>query len=592
MTLEQRSAWLVRSLGLLLAACWLLYVGSNNEIPADPGDGVMHFFFAQASWHDPSLFLHHWGKPFFILLSSGFVQAGFTGMIVFNVLVFIGTVWIGYKLLDHYGCNRWIQGLLPGLLPLANDYTTTIVGGLTEPLFNFSLVLALYLFAREKYIWFALLVSFMPFMRSEGQLPVLLAIGLLSWKRSFKVIPLLATGFVVYSLAGVCASRSFWWFFTESPYQMGNDIYGKGTWDHYLLSYKSYLGNPGLYAFILGIVSCVILVIKKSWQSFKPSEMMFGYGVFFGVITAHSYFWATGQNGSLGLTRIATQGMPAFIILQLYYVDRLPGLKESFKKFFVIGTLALLFSMLNSKHFPVKAGNMERQVLEAAAFLKKDTPAKYKVHYHHPLLVFAYGENPSISGNRLVTSYFHNFNKRIDTEILPGEFLVWDSHFGPQEAGLPLDTLEKYKEFVKVTEFVYNESNGIPEGVLIYQYVPFSQQQYPKTKTLKLGQRFVSLKDQEEFKPILERNLSKGTSYILKVKLKSDTPDLMVVFDHDNSKVYQANQLRKGQSQEFTFHWPAEGMNNLYIWNPKKKKAGVQIELLNIEEQKFHPVMN
>ena len=591
MTIEQRSAWLVRSLGLLLASCWLLYIGVTNEIPADPGDGVMHFFFSQASWQDPNLFLHHWGKPFFILLSSGFAQFGFTGMIVFNVLVFMGTVWLGYKVLDHFGCHRWIQGLLPGILVLANDYTTTIVGGLTEPLFNFSLVLALFLFIREKYLWFALLVSFMPFMRSEGQLPVLIAITLLTMKKSYKSIPLLATGFLVYAIAGVCASRNFWWFFTESPYQMGNDIYGKGNWDHYLTSYKFYLGNPGLYAVILGTISCVILIFKKQWSTIKPLEVMLAYGVFFGVLVAHSYFWATGQNGSLGLTRIATQGMPVFVIFQLYYVDRLAGLKNSFKKFFALGTIALFISMFTSKHFPIKAGNMEREVLQAATFLKEKTPAKYKVHYHNPLLVFAYGENPFIKGNRLIHSYFHNLSQRIDSEILPGEFVVWDSHFCPREAGLPLDTLKKYDEFVKIKEFISTESNGNPEGIILYQYIPFSKHQDSKSQTIELEPRILSLKDRAEFKPILEHTPPQGRTFDVSVQLTADTPDLMLVYDYDNSAIYQANELKKGESQEFNVHWPAFGATHLYIWNPKRKKAVVRIEKVKMEEQVFHPVM-
>jgi hypothetical protein len=588
---EQKSARLVRSLGLLLAACWLIFVGVKNEIPADPGDGVMHFFYAQASWQDPSLFLHHWGKPFFILLSSGFAQFGFTGIIVFNVLAFIGTVWFGYKILDHFGCNKWLQGILPGMLVLANDYTTTIVGGLTEPLFNLALVLATYLFIKEKYVWFAILISFMPFMRSEGQLPVLIAVLLLTWKRSYKSMPFLVTGFLLYAIAGVCASRSFWWFFTESPYQMANDIYGKGTWDHYLTSYKFYLGNPGLYAFMLGTISGLILIFKKQWQVLKPLEAFLGYGVFFGVIAAHSYFWATGQNGSLGLTRIATQGMPLFVIFQLYYVDQLPRLKPRFKKVFALGTVALLLSMFTSKHFPIKAGNMEREVMQAATFLKEKTPAKYKVHYHYPLLVYAYGENPFKKGNRLAHSYFHNLGDRIDREILPGEFIVWDSHFGPREAGLPLDTLKNYEEFVKVKEFVFIETNGSPEGVIIYQYIPFSKHQDPKSKAIELEPRTLSLSDRAEFKPIIERKMPAGKSFDIQLKLHTDTPDLLLVYDYDKSTIYQANELKKGVSQEFNFRWPAEGETNLYIWNPKKKGGSVQIEKITIREQMFHPVM-
>lgn len=588
---ERKLALAVRMLTLAVASGWLTYVGFKNEVPADSGDGIMHYFYAQAAWKDPVYFLHHWGKPFFILLSSPFAQFGFNGMIVFNLLVFVSTVWLAYRILDHFKCNFWIQTMLPLLLILANDFTTTITGGLTEPLFNLSLVLALYLFIKEKYVLFAILISFMPFMRSEGQLPVLLAAFMLTFKRSFRSLPYLGFGFLLYAIAGLLLAKNFFWYFTESPYHMGNDIYGRGTWDHYLISYRSYLGNPGLYASILGTVSLIYLLIKRDLKALIPLELLFTYGLFVGVVVVHSYFWATGQNGSLGLTRIATQGMPLFIAMQLYLIGKLPWLGNKGAVVFSVASVALIWAVFNSKHFPVKAKPLEQHMIKAAEFLKENTPKHYKVHYHNPFVVYSFGENPFIKGNRLMYSYFHDLPSRLDKEILPGEFIVWDSHFGPQEAGLPLDTLTSYSQLVKVFGSLYSENDGPPQGVLVYQYVPVIKQKktMPVITEFKLDD--LVLDQTVEFAPILKKLPEVKSVSTVYLYAKTTIEGLKLVYDRNRTEQYISHDLKPGEGQTFMFDWPQGGSTDIYIWNPSRKKGKVILDSVRVESQVFHPVM-
>lgn len=583
--------WWLRNATLFFTCLWLFYVGFSGEVPADPGDGVMHFFYAQASWSDPLLFLHHWGKPLFILLSSGFAQFGFSGMIVFNVVVFAATVWTGYQILDQYRCSRWLQSIFPLLLVLANDVTVTIVGGLTEPLFNLVLVFAYFLFLKGRYGLFAVLISFMPFLRSEGQLVILIALVLLLWKHAFRESFLLLSGFLIYALVGVLASKSFWWYFTESPYQMSNGIYGKGSWDHYLISYKAYLGNAGLVVFILGTVSFAIQLIRRQYQNVLLPEFVLAFGVFLGVLAAHSYFWATGQNGSIGLTRIATQGMPLFLLIQLSLISQFSFLNDSRSRLFGVGALFLALTVLKSPHFPVKAGPMEQQLLKAANFLKKKTPHRYNVLYHYPLLVFAYGENPFIGGNRLRHSYFQDFHKRLDTEILPGDFIVWDSHFGPVEAGLPLDTLRMHEEFVLVTEFLFTQGDASQGGVKVFQYIPRAEQVSVNQKITNVKLEPINVDSKKEFISILEKVSIPKKDVSLTLEISTETPGLKLVYDHNHGEQYSATDLFPGKKQEFTFEWPSEGYTDVYIWNPERTSGIVTLESILVKEHVFHPVM-
>ena len=137
---------------LLGCIAWLIFVKLNSLLPDDVGDGIMHFFISQASWEDPNLFLHHWGKPVFILLSSPFAQVGFNGMVVFNTIVFALTVLLGYVFLEKNKVPVWLQMLLPLVLLKAHDIANTLLGGLTEPLFNLSLMGALVLLQQQKYL--------------------------------------------------------------------------------------------------------------------------------------------------------------------------------------------------------------------------------------------------------------------------------------------------------------------------------------------------------------------------------------------------------------------------------------------------------
>jgi hypothetical protein len=466
----------------ILAFCvsWLVYFMFKNEVPTDVGDGIMHYFYSQASWEQPGLFLHHWGKPFFILLSSSFSQFGFNGLVIFNICVFAATTLIGYKILQKFEVPVLIQVLFPLLLLIPHDISDTILGGLTEPLFNLAAIASVYFLIDKKYVWFAIFVSFMPFMRSEGQLPVVLALMLLIYNKSYKTIPFLFLGFFLYSIAGIFVYHDFWWYFTKSAYSMDNAIYGKGTWNHYLISYKNYLGNPSVYILIVGIPAMGILAFKKRWKDVQLEWAFYAYGIFIGVVVLHSYFWATGQNGSMGLTRIATQGGPIFVLLHLYYLSRFKVFNYIIAKIlFGMFSLLLVISLVKTKIYPTKPLAMDTEILKAARFLKPLKGKGNKIFYHYPLFAFEYGDNPFLAKSQCVFHVFGNIEDELNDLIKPGDFIIWDSHFCPMEANLPKVKIEKQTELVKIKEFISAEqvedSFGVIEGVTIYQYNPSSK---------------------------------------------------------------------------------------------------------------------
>ncbi len=164
---------------VFICLLWLIYNQIFLQLPPDTGDGIMHFFIAQVSWEDSTFFLHHWGKPLYILLSSPFAQLGFNGTIAFNFLVFYLTVFFAWKMFNHWRISIQLALLFPFFLLFTHDYNVTLLSALTEPLFSLFLLVSTWFLIRKNYVLFAFFIGCLPFLRSEGQLPVLMAFGIL-----------------------------------------------------------------------------------------------------------------------------------------------------------------------------------------------------------------------------------------------------------------------------------------------------------------------------------------------------------------------------------------------------------------------------
>ncbi len=446
---------------------------SKNELPADTADGLMHFYISQASWHNPSLFLDHWGKPLFILLSSPFAQFGFNGMFFFNLLVFTSICITAFKIFVKLNVNLLLASIFPIAMILIEDFSITIFGGLTEPLFNLFLLISFYFLLEKKWVYFALAVSLLPYLRSEGQLVFILALFYLVYFKEFKTLAFLVIFPIVYGLAGILVYSDFWWYFTKSAYSYSNNIYGTGEWSHYFTCYKSYLGNVGLYFFIVSICVIIFLILKRNWKKLQFLQLFYAYGIFLGIVLFHSYLWANGKYGSLGLTRIATQGMPVFFIMAIYYselVFQKMNLRLKHSIFLLISFLCL-FSRFNSKKtFPLKAQLFEKQILNAGKYLKENLNNFKKIHYHHPLIPYKMGLNPLINKNKLQIYYGQNIEHDFNNRIKKGDLLIWDSKFGPVEAGMPLEKISNLKQLTLIQAFTYFKDTNKNNGVFIYQF--------------------------------------------------------------------------------------------------------------------------
>jgi hypothetical protein len=426
----------------LFCVLWLYYNFSLLQTPVDPGDGIQHFFIAQASWYKPILFLDHWGKPLFILLSSTFAQFGLGGMVVFNVLVFVLTVTFAWKILDYFNVNRFFALSFPFFLLLTQDYSNTLLGGLTEPLFSLLLMIAIWFWIKEKCFFFAIFIGLLLFSRSEGMLPIVLGFLLLTYTKHWKAVPFLILPLLFYSFAGLFAFGDFFWYFTQSPYQLSNGIYGVGSYDHYLMSYKNFLGNHGLFLFILAIPATVIHFIRKEYSNTTCGMTYLSYGTFLGVILVHSYLWGTGKGGSMGLTRIATLALPSFLVCQIFFLSKTPWRWPLLSNIFALSLFWILCAYLVFTPYLKKESKPMELAVKAVYEKNKVLLEGHKVETSHPYFALLLGENYFKPNSKV-----HLMSSDLTKTTSPNTFVLWDSHFGPLESKIPLESLWQNPKF-------------------------------------------------------------------------------------------------------------------------------------------------
>lgn len=569
---------------LAFSVGWLFYNYISLSAPIDCGDGLMHFFISQASWEDPTYFLDHWGKPLFILLSSPFAQIGFGGMAVFNSIVFVLTLIVGWRIFTKFKTPLFIQLAFPILLLLTPDYAKNILGGLTEPLFGLFLIAACWAWLEEKFVLFALFAGATLFLRSEGQLVLLFAVGLLLIARQWKASLFLFVPFVIYAIIGLFLFGDFWWYFTKSPYAMDNSSYGVGSYWHYLIEFKAYLGIHGLAITLIGFLVLAYLFLKKRLDFKLLGFIILTYGTFLGIIAAHSYFFGSGQNGSIGLTRIATQGLPSFLTLNLILIGTI--IPNKITKFtylnilFPVGLIILLFI-----HPPIKKGTtrLNKAILSIGKFINNQPALKdKKIYAYHPLLAYALHSNLKMKNQKFIQYGGVEFLN--DKSALSfGDVIVWDSEFGPNEIDIPL------KSYLQDPNLLLCRKEITPgilktDGVFLFQYVPA---EVKRNASLRIEKKTLSypkmIKANDEFYT-LKKIPSQSESYDLEIKMLGAAKVHLICESSDHAD-YQGFDLSDGENI-IVFNVSNNSDYILTLWNPEKIDYSVRFE--KVIEKRVH----
>ncbi|MEW6468609.1 MAG: hypothetical protein AB1458_06775 [Bacteroidota bacterium] len=430
----------------------IAYIILAAEATFDKGDGIQHYLISRYSWKYPELLLHHWGKPVFTLISSPFAQFGLKGIALFNLLCATLSAWCAYRLAKRLGiANAWA---VPFFLFFAVIYFPLINSGLTEPFFGLMLIASVMLFTEQRYTAATLLASFMPLARTEGVLFLPLFFILLLYRKRYIPVLLLGTGLLLYSVIGYFVFKDIFWLITQNPYS-GNpgSIYGYGEVLHFVKQYNNIWGLLLTLLLVTGMGVFTAELIKRRAEirpaalfgrtappTYLAEELVLIYGAFVIYFIAHTIFCIM---GSLGLVRMMGAIIPvtALICLRGFIWVKAQFAWSPLLKYAVSLLILVLVIRTPFKqyYYPYHLEGEEPVALNTGDWLKKSEYKDRHLYYLHPYLTLAMDIDPFDTVKS--TALWGLNREHPENGLKEGSLVIWDAHYGPNEAQIKLEKL-------------------------------------------------------------------------------------------------------------------------------------------------------
>ena len=408
-------------------------------------DNITHYLIAHYSFRYPYLFLNAWGRPLYTILAAPFAQFGLQGVKLLNILLGLSTAWLAFRIAGELKIKTAFMALI--FVCFTPLYFLMMPTALTEILFSFVFMLSVYLFIRKRFIASAIVISFLPFARTEGFVLLPLFFLALLWARQYKSVFFLSAGVVFFSILGCFHYRDVFWVFTQFPYPVTyhHPIYNKtGSLWHFLESRDYSLGLPLEILFITGVFA-----IARDFFSRDKKIRMQGHFLFILVLTPfllyvafHSVLFWKAMGGSMGLGRVLAAVMPLAALVALKGYSALKELAS--QNIYIRGVfMMLVISIVVIIPFignvlPYPLSPEEKTIKEASAWLRTSPYAGRLLFYTDNNVPYYLGVDPYRKDP--ASCYLFGDSKYLDT-IPAGSVLVWDAHFGANESKIPLDSL-------------------------------------------------------------------------------------------------------------------------------------------------------
>lgn len=437
-------------------------------------DNIYHYFFSRFAFKHPHFFLDLWGRPLFTILSSPFSQFGFQGLKIFNILAGLATSYISYLIVKKLKLTPpFLVILLVCFTPL---YCIMLLTGLTEILFSLVLVLAVYYFFDEKYILSSIMISLVFFARNEGFIFLPLFLFAFLVKRKFKAIPFLATGLLFFSLIGSIYYKDLLWIIHNFPYSAHNPSYYKsGSFFHFFTLHEGIMGIPLEVLAGIGVLYLVAQFFSKdiSKRTLAFYEFLLILAPLVIYVVFHSVLFWKGLGGSIGLDRVLAGVLPLGAILAMkgyHQVNKF--LPYRWLKTIILIVFVFLVTRVNflTYHYPVILDPEEKLEKQASAWFEKSPFAKEKVYYSDFNGCFFLDTKPVDLLDQSKVMQLHSINDVIS--IPPGCIVQWDAHFGPNECGIPRDSLV-LNPHLKLVNYFHPDEPNLTLGGNLYEILFF-----------------------------------------------------------------------------------------------------------------------
>ncbi len=455
----------------------LVIVRFLSSTTSDEGDSVMHYLFARYAFHYPSHFFHQWAKPVYVLVMAPFAQFGFTAVQLVNIVFTSLNFYMVYKLANALAIPKpWMASFIYASIRLS---VVVSFSGLTEPMFAFALLVSLYLLTQKKFYAGLILLSFLPFIRSEGLIVCGVIFIYLLVVEKYEMIPLLLVGHLFYSITGYFIHSDFLWVFNKLSYATLSSVYGSGKWTHFFKVMPEITGLVIMCLLWTGVFYGFILLIRylrKKTAEKEKQELWFVYGVFLAVFVGHIFFWALGIFNSMGLIRPIAGIAPLIAIIALRGIQYLSAPLQQWKPGvwlqYVLLLSALVFPFTSSiyayqwkRDFTLQPDQQAQ--MELVKYIKKHYPDyRNRVMYHVLPWVSVQLQQDWFDS----TKHIHISEAFQRNNFKQGELLVWDDWFAVVEGNATLEAVEKDARFEKIATFQKKDFWGTERTTVLFRY--------------------------------------------------------------------------------------------------------------------------
>lgn len=455
----------------------LLIVRFLSSTTSDEGDSVLHYLFAKYAFKYPEHFFQQWAKPVYVLVMAPFAQLGFKAVQIANLALTAINFYLVYRLAAKLLIPKaWMASFIYASIPLA---ILISMSGLTEPLFACVLLLSMLLFTEKRYYAGLILLSFLPFVRSEGLVVCCVLLIYLFVIEKYELIPLLATGHIVYGLAGSFVHGNVMWVFTKLSYATLTSAYGSGKWGHFFNVMPEITGIVVQYLLWIGMFFGFILFVRylrRKLSEHEVNEIWLVYAVFASVFFGHTIFWALGIFNSMGLIRPFAGVAPFIAIIALRGIQYIssPLQQWAVSKYLQYGLLALIliFPYTSSiyaykweRDWTMKAD--QRAQLRLIDFIKTNYP-DYKQHTFYHVLPWV---SVQLKQDWFDAKQHIHINDAFRlNQFKTGDFFIWDDWFAVVEGNATLEAMEKDIRFEKIKTEEEKDYWGNVRKTILFRY--------------------------------------------------------------------------------------------------------------------------
>ncbi len=430
--MKKRTDKTLAILSFALVSLFILIIWYFNKGAHGGADNYTHYRISQLAPKVPAKFLDLWGKPVFTLLNTTFAYFGFKYAQLMNVILGLLSAFFAYRIVRMTNTDNAFSNLLFYFVVFTPIFFILIPSVLTEIVFAFLLLIGIYLFFRNKYLFAAIVLSFLPYARTEGI--VLIPIFILAFvlKRKFTAGSFVLFATILFSLIGGFVFNDFLWLIHRFPYQGAKDVYGSGELLHFINNYRLIFGLPLTVFLIIGLISKTIRLIKNfelnSQLAFEYLLIVIPFIIYF---SAHSFAWYWGRGGSLGLIRVIAGVAPLAAIIAFW------GIQEIFNKIprkrikFAISLLLVGWMVLElflNYTIPRKWGNTEKIALNAAQWLNKSEFSNHDTYFFIAHFYDFIEKEPGQKVSRMYCNYSDSMHC-----LRQGDILIWDALIGANE---------------------------------------------------------------------------------------------------------------------------------------------------------------